>query len=797
MSPKIKNITTKREIVNAKLLIFAVIVTLVLAGLLFKIANLKIVNGDEFTRRSMAQLIMSGANNTHYDSVLNPNRGSILDKDKQPVAYSVTVYDVFIDVKMLLYRAGRIPYNGRLFEPAVKEENLNYVIDETFKALNELLGVPLDVLYSYVAKDHEGNYPHANNMHQIIARDISVMQERELMEMKEYLLFHKFSDDTRTQLVMRDVYTTSKTQREYIYKTFAPQIVGFQRGDGYAYGLENRYNTQLTGTPGRIFRAIENGYVSTERIAAKDGDELVMTLDRDLQMFCEQTCVKYATMYNAPNAGIIVMNPYTGAILAMAESPTFDVSDPFNVDSINDLRGFHQKTDLLRKQSPTGEIHEDTPFYDLWRNFNISSTIEPGSIFKPITIAAALEEGVISPYEEYYCGGHKIVNGIQIHCHATRGHGAQTLTDAMMNSCNVALMDIAEKMGREKFYKYLLDFGYGERTGIDLPAEETGILHSYAIFRETELATASFGQRFNCTPIQAITSFAALINGGILWQPFVISQSISSDGAVIATNEPTMMRNVISKETSDILRIMMEPVLSPQGTGRNARIETHAIGGKTGTAENGVRDTPLYSFSVNFIGYIPVENPQYLVLALVDRIPPDVFVTGTTSAAPMIREVFNYLIENKGIPAINDDIEQNTAEDRSMVGEYRDRPIAEVVKDLNMKQLDYNIVGGSGSAVASQNPSAGVMMQKGSTVVLTLKSDGNDVLSPIPDCLGLTAAAAVERLTNAGFTPVVVYDAAATDEPGEGEEQEKHIVYAQMPRGISIPKDTEVKIRVR
>jgi len=490
----------------------------------------------------------------------------------------------------------------------------------------------------------------------------------------------------------------------------------------------------------------------------------------------------------------------------MAQSPGFDLNDPVNAALVTDA-ALAEAMGTMLGDGKSNEFYDK--FNEIWRCFNIKSTFEPGSIFKPITVAAALEEGVITTSQHFYCGGFKIYAGIPIQCHVWnnglgRIHGAQTLEEAIMNSCNCALMEIAELMGRSIFYKYQHDFGYGEQTGIDLSGEEdcASLLHSLVGLNESELATSSFGQRFNCTPIQAITSFAALINGGTLYQPYLVAQRADSRGNVVYNREPVVTRKVISRETSDYLRKAMQLVISDNGTGRNAQIPGYAIGGKTGTGEQGVKGRPGYSYTLSFIGYLPADDPQFLVLAMIDRVPEEVYDNGLSSAAPMIKEVFQYLIDSRGIQPVNADADA-IPRDKTEVGNYIGKPLIVAVHEVNTAGLDYAFDGGSGTVVMTQSPEPGTVVPIGTTVRFTISDGGGYTLRQVPDVMGLETSVAETVIIEAGFVPVVAHDTsagpAASDEPDEiFIPEEPKYVYRQMPAaGVNVAEGLEVKIRVK
>jgi stage V sporulation protein D (sporulation-specific penicillin-binding protein) len=568
--------------------------------------------------------------------------------------------------------------------------------------------------------------------------------------------------------------------------------------------LESYYNSFLSGTPGRIFRRYDMyNTVITDENPAIPGHALITTLDSGIQGIAQKAADNAASLYQPEHASVIVMDPNTGEILAMAQSPSFDSNRP------GDPSGF---TDPLLSQT-FGSLSEDAQLealYSMWANFNITSTFEPGSIFKPIVIAAALEEGIITPNSTYYCDGHLQVADRDIACwiKATgRIHGSQTLTQALANSCNVALMQMVASLGRDLFYNYRNDFGFGEKTGIDLPGENgasaSSLMYSLEQLNAVELATSSIGQGFNCTAIQAITAFCAVINGGNLMQPHVVSQIVDNSNAVVKENKPTIIRKAISSETSEWMRQAMVNVISPEGTGRNAMIEGYAIGGKTGTAQQGAeRD----KYTVSFIGYLPADNPQYVAMALIDKPYGD--TTGSTSAAPMLKEVLEGIIEYKGLAPSDSDAAHLPS--GIEMPNFSGQDLASVTHQLNGLSLDY-MVSGYGNFVTGQFPSAGQLATPGSEIILYVEPSGvsEAELATVPNVVGLSLAQAEAALDSVGLIPIAYYDPTSIggqNEPITSNVAEEApysqsltgIVYDQMPAaGIKVTPQVEVKIKLR
>ena len=393
----------------------------------------------------------------------------------------------------------------------------------------------------------------------------------------------------------------------------------------------------------------------------------------------------------------------------------------------------------------------DVKINEVWKNYNLHMTYEPGSTFKPMVIAAALEEGIISKDEQFYCPGFKEVAGERIRCAKRSGHGNINLEEAIAFSCNVAMMEIAQKLGPEKFIAYQKDFGLGETLGIDLPGEEAGILHSQSQMGPVELATASFGQSFNMTPLQLISAFSATINGGNLMRPYVLSQVINEDGKIIQENKPFLKRKVISKEVSDIIRIQSESTVT-SGTGKPAAIAGYRMGGKTGTAQKLPREAKEYIFS--FVGYAPIENPQIAVLVLFDE--TEIYGEGVGLAARVFKEMMEKILPYLDIQPVESI--PGAFDETVELPDFTGQDIYEVSKTLALENLDYEAIG-IGKEVKNQYPEPGVVIPSGSTIKLYFTSSVPESCVVVPDFIGMSSKEAQAEGRRHGFVIEVEGDA--------------------------------------
>ena len=420
-------------------------------------------------------------------------------------------------------------------------------------------------------------------------------------------------------------------KRYYPYGTLASKVLGFTGADNQGIlGLEVKYDEYLQGTNGKILtltdaRGIEIENAGERRFDPVTGYDLCLSLDYNIQMYCEQAAKKVCTKKSADSVSVIVMNPQNGELMAMVNYPEFDLNDPFTlVGDTGESVSAEEKQNLLNK---------------MWRNQCISDTYEPGSTFKIITAAAALEEGVVKLDDTFYCPGYKIVEDRRIRCARTTGHGAETFETGIMNSCNPVFMELGERLGAENFVGYFKQFGLLSKTNIDLPGEAGTIMHKTENIGPVELATISFGQSFQITPIQLVTTVSSIINGGTRVTPHFGVSVQDADGNTAKTFSYETHENICTAETSETMRYLLEKVVS-EGTGKNAKIEGFSIGGKTATSQTLPRSDHKYISS--FLGFAPADNPQVLVLVVINN--PQGIYYGGTIAAPVAKEIFENIL---------------------------------------------------------------------------------------------------------------------------------------------------------
>jgi stage V sporulation protein D (sporulation-specific penicillin-binding protein) len=669
-----------------------------------------------------------------------------MDRNNNVLAASSVIFNVFIDVRMLV-----------LESEEVQADSINKI--------HQVLGICTERLWGYLAlADEENKVAVINRHYHVIARQVPYDMGRALQETEP-----------------KHVHLEYDSRRVYRHDNLASSVLGFMRGDTM-WGLEHQQNNRLTGTQGRVFYFFDtNRNVSMERIEAVEGNTIITTLDIHLQSVAERLCEQYGKDYGAQNASIIIMNPNTGEIYAMAQYPTFNLNDPTNLEYINNER-------LVQELSLLPHNEQILALNSVWRNYNVTGALEIGSVYKPFTVAKALEEGVITVNQRFYCGGYIMVGSTRIPCHRAQGHGDQSLSQTIANSCNVAMMEIADLMGRDIFHRYQIDFGYGERTGIDFQGEATGLLHTLPRLGPTELATASFGQRFTATPIQTAVSFASLINGGYVMQPYLVSQVVNERGSVVHVNTPSVLRKVISYSTSDWLREEMVKVVT-DGTGRTAAVPGYVVAGKTGTAEQGLWGTEGFDgFSFTFAGYYPVENPRYLVVTIIDRVCQQLYDTGVArSSAPMFREMISAVIEYKNIPPENSN---GDVAGGVVAANYVGLPAEQAIAAITNAGLEFDIIGAGGSVVTAQTVAPGSILRSGTKLLLSLNNSDGRQLIAVPDLTGMTFSEAEEALRRMGLEPFVTAGTARYNE-GQGV-----VINGQIPdAGVRLPAGARVRVR--
>lgn len=701
-----------------------------------RVLYMKVVHGAEYEAAAKNQQI------NRYDITIPPNRGSILDRNNQVLAISTTVYNVALDSLQLAEVAE--------LSPEEQEKTLT-TLCEYFPELD------YNTLKQYVTINPETGELYMNNHWKYLVKGIerSVKEELEAMNLK-------------------GVYFEKSSKRSYPLNSSACHLVGFTRGDAQ-WGLEGYYNSYMEGTPGRSF-ILYNGADSVvhQDYDAKDGDTIITTIDYNIQKIAEEVVAETAAEWPAKNVAAMVMDPYTGEVYAMAESHSFDLNNPNEIPEWETDITYTENWDQLSAEEQVNYLNT------MWKNFCVSDTYEPGSIFKPMVVAAGLEEGVITPNSSFPCGGYTDIGGYRIYCHLRSGHGTINIEQIMAQSCNMGVIQIANLLGVDKFYEYQREFGFGGYTGIDLPGEAAGLLHEKEAIGPTELATMSFGQTFNCTSIQVMAAFASLINGGNLVKPHVVSQIVDADGNVVMQNDTEVVRRVISEKTSSYMRTALKATVE-NGLAKKLQIDGYSIGCKTGTAEQGSR-TNDDLWALSNMSYFPAENPKYIVFTVINQ--PSDYVEGVQTPTPMTKKLIEGIIKYDNLePTQPVEDEANLSQNKTVtVADYTDSVIFDVIGDLDGKELTYKVVG-NGNTVVNQVPKGGTTVDVGSEVILYVQRSEEDTGTvSVPNVVGKNYEQAETTLTNAGFTVAFEGDQSGT-------------VTAQDPKyGVSVAKGSEVML---
>jgi len=541
------------------LLVFCVVIVLFVA-LIGRIFYLNYSVGDRYQKRVLSQ-------QTYMSNAIAYKRGSILDRNGTVLAESIRVYNIIIDCNKML----------------TKEE----YVEPTIKAMVDCFDADEQEI-----RDILRDKP--NSQYVIYAKSVAA---------EKVDLFKTMEDENED---IQGVWFESDYKRVYPYNTLACDTIGFAL-PGTSTGMESFYNKELTGVNGREYGYFDSDLKLDRTVKdAEDGNTIVSTIDANIQQIVEKHIAKFNKETGSKNTAVLVMNPKNGEIYAMSSEKDYDLNNPM------DLSNFFPKK-KLDKMSDEKKIEE---LNKIWRNFVVSDAYEPGSTYKPVTVASALEEGDATDKSTYYCGGGYHVGKKWIRCASKVGHGTITLGESLMYSCNAALMQMAEKMGREKFYKDQVNFMFGSKTGIDLPAEASGIVFRLEDLNPQELATSSFGQSTKVTMLQIASAISSLVNGGNYYEPHVLKQIESSKGAVISRKEPVLVTKTVSEETSQLIRKYMLDTVE-NGTATAAQVEGYEIGGKTGTAEKYPRGNKKYL--VSFIGAAPALDPEVIIYVLVDE----------------------------------------------------------------------------------------------------------------------------------------------------------------------------------
>lgn len=669
-----------------RILIMAVVIIFLMTTTVARVFYLTIVRGEELSEKAETQQLK--------DTEITAMRGTIYDSNGNVLAQSASVWNVFID-----------PLN-------IKDKQRDLIVDE----FANLFGYDADEKKEFYEKTtHQNHY--------------------ELVEKKvENNIKEKLSKFVSENELGGCIGTEQTTKRYYPYGTLASSVIGFTGADDQGLsGIESYYDEQLTGTNGRIITAkdaksnnIANDYETS--IAATDGDSIVLTINQTIQYYLEKGLRETMNEYQAKGAYGVVMNCNTGAVLAMSSLPDYDCNEPYKLTYSKDKKAIKKLSDKTAKQEA-----ESAAVQNQWRNFTVSDTYVPGSVFKTFVASAALEENVVNLNTTYNCTGSIQVDKYKMKCHYHPGHGTQTLTQGLENSCNPFFITIGQKLGVHNYFKYFDAFGFTQKTNIDLPGEASPQYYKEDQYGIVELSSASFGQTNSLTPIQVCTGLCAIANGGKLLQPYLVSSIADANGKTVKKTQTKEIRQVISADTSEKVRKMMKSVVD-NGTGKNGYVAGYSVGGKTGTStklgesKNGEGDKYIVSFGA----IAPSDDPEIAMLIIVDE--PNQDLGGGALCAPIAAQVTQEAMNVLGIePKYNDsEMKDLSKQTPNVVGKSLD----EAKKTLEENNLNFVVVGDD-STVTRQCPSGADTIPNGGTVYLYTDDSEKQTVN-VPNFSGLT-----------------------------------------------------------
>ena len=745
---------SKRLVFRRTVFLMAVCGVLLFVPLFWKLWDISIVQHEHYQQLATGQQTL--------DLSVSATRGNIYDRNGNVMAMSATVYDLILSPRDLV--EDEVPKkeftnDDDVFDKAGWDAAVTKAQDQMIQDLMALVpGLEQERVESQV-RDTSKAYKEIKTK----------IEEEEAETIRAYIVENKTS---------HYLYLVSGTRRYYPYSSLASQTLGFVNAEGGAVGIEAAFNDELEGTAGRVVTTktgagtqMYNNY--SEFIDAIDGYDLTLTIDTTIQSYIEKTLEEGIKEYDVRNGAFgIAMNPKTGAIYGIASSPDFDPNNYSKI--INDLlnqeieantqsiyaslkaKNTENLTDAELMQQAQSQAYSNA-VNTQWRSKALDSRYQPGSTFKALVLAAALEEGLVHESDMFNCTGSYMVAGWSkpIHCSKRQGHGLQTLSQAVENSCNPAFMQIGQRLGLDTFYDYFEAFGMTEQTGIELPGEASlkGAYWDRDEKTNVDLAVASFGQRFEVNPLQMVAGFSAVINGGNLIKPYVVQTITAQDGTVVQNTEPTVIRQVVSQQTSERATAILENVVA-LGTGGNAYVPGYRIGGKTGSSETNEDGRTI----VSFMGFAPADDPEVIVLLAYDK-PQEqspgskycttgVYISGGNMAAPkaggLIAQILDYL-----------GVEKKYTEEESAAVDVKTPyltgiTVDEAKKALAKKNLSCRTVG-EGSIIARQVPAANAMIPGGSSIVLYLGDAKPEETGTVPNVVGLSYEAARKRLEEAGF----------------------------------------------
>lgn len=689
--------------------------------LIFVLIYRQLIKGEEYLKGAREQQTS--------DSIVNANRGLIYDRNYKVLARNITVETISITPELV--RNNDAAYNDEKAENSTEKGETRQTVEEIAEKLGEILEIDSESILNKIKKTNSG--------FEYIKKKV----DKEVADkVREYI--EKYS--------LTGINFTSDTKRFYPYSNFASHVIGFVGGDNQGLeGIELVYDDELSGTPGRIVSGrhpigleLPEDYESY--IEPTDGLSVVLTIDETIQHFVEKH-LENARINNRLEEGAasIVMDVKTGEILAMATKPDYDLNAPFEITEAVEERYPNIKEELESLDGADYNARLTEVVQPFRKNKAVVDSYEPGSTFKIAVASMALEEKAVKLTDRFYCRGSIKVADRTIGCANRNGHGAESFVEGVQNSCNPVFIEVGARVGRSKFLSYLKGFGFLDKTGIELPGEVEGIFHNPDDFKEIDLATASFGQGFNVTPLQIITAASAVANGGVLTKPHLVKQLVDSEKRIINTTETEFVRQAISKETADTMCEILETVVS-EGGGKNAYLAGYRIAGKTGTSEKQPRGNGKYIAS--FIGFAPADDPQVACLVILDQPPQGATYYGGIIAAPVVKSILEETLQYIGVePKYTQEekayIDITVPNVTGMTKEEAKTALSDI--GLNCETV------GDGDIIVDQIPKVSSKLSNGSKVVVYTEGSTAEKTVTIPNLKGCTASQANKLLTDAGL----------------------------------------------
>ena len=687
-------------------------------ALFAKAYDLTINRHEEMQSRASSQQTQS--------TTISASRGTIYDRNGETLAISATADTIFLDPKMIQERADELDEErAKALAEGVEDGESLPITGEEYK---DLIATELSRILEIEEQDIRDKMEKTWSQYEILKKRV----DKEVGDQ-----VRSFITDNVTGKNIQGIHLLSDAKRYYPHGSLASHVLGFLNADNVGiYGLEAVYEEELEGTTGLVVTAKDGNnqeimFQYEQYYDAKDGNSLQLTIDSTIQSYLESGLEDMVARFDAANGATgIVMDPNSGTADETAEEeseqeeeqPLTEASN----EAYNKLLGEYQ---LLQ-----------------WRNKAVNDTYEPGSTYKILTLSMALEEGTVNLNSTFNCTGSLKVDGWSIGCSRKSGHGTQTLTEAVGNSCNPAFINIGFSVGTEKYYEYMEAFGLFDKTGVDLQGDAVGVHADPDAFSQLDLATYSFGQNFTVTPLQMITAQAACINGGYLYTPYLVEKELDSDGNVVSQHDATPVRQVISEETSSTVREILEYVVA-EGTGKNGQVAGYRIGGKTGTADKGQTGDVV----VSFLCFAPADDPQVIMLLTMDTPSrtTGTYVSGGNMVAPTASSIMSNILPHLGIAPqyTEDEIGSADATVPYVVGMTEEEAAAKL---SSYGFSNYRTVG-DGDTVTDQTPLGGAIVPADAEIILYMGAKKSTDLCTVPNVVGMSASNANKALTNAGL----------------------------------------------